>query len=131
MLSLREVMQDHQSYIRETIISSPQDDPYNVSQKKIQEEEDLSAEEFSQYEEDIKLKNILMYRKKDKKEPDSQIQTHDPLAFVSSSPSQSRQSYGSLTYNKNNNICYNPQPEIIDYPSEESDSTSQELALIL
>nr|GEU48144.1 hypothetical protein [Tanacetum cinerariifolium] len=37
------------------------DDPENAGQKKMQEEEDLSAKELAQYEADIKLKKILMY----------------------------------------------------------------------
>ncbi|GKB59185.1 hypothetical protein Tco_0915371 [Tanacetum coccineum] len=36
-----------------------------------------------------------------------------------------------LKHNQENNICYNPHSKVTNFPPEESDSTSQELALIL
>ncbi|GJY12693.1 hypothetical protein Tco_0382002 [Tanacetum coccineum] len=133
--------------------------PNNEGKMKMQEEEDLSDKELAQYEVDIKLKNILIYRlineiynsidlnqtskelwnalkrtqhgadvgnqnlnvldinnvfnilnhnqeevddikelkNTDKKDTISQIQTNDPLAFVTSSPPLARQSQGSIT----------------------------------
>ncbi|GJS47786.1 retrotransposon protein, putative, ty1-copia subclass [Tanacetum coccineum] len=108
MFWLREVMQDRQ--IEESMLSGLHDNPENAGQKKMQEEEDLS--ELAHYEADIKLNKMLIQNpdvnkidinnvfdllkynqkevddikeelmKKDKKEPDSQIQIHDLLAFV-------------------------------------------------